>query len=74
MNKFIFKLKKKVYIYIYIFDEINIWYFIKYIYIKKYHKWVIVYLKLTDACQTKANNKKKTGIIGNTFTIASKGA
>lgn len=32
------------------------------------------YLKLTDACQTKANNKKKTGMIGKTFTIDSKGA
>ena len=33
-----------------------------------------VYLKLTDACHTKANNKKKTGIIGNTLTIGSNGA
>jgi hypothetical protein len=32
------------------------------------------YRKLTDACQTKANNKKKTGMIGKTFTIGSKGA
>lgn len=32
------------------------------------------YLKLTDACHTKANNKKKTGMIGNTSTIGSKGA
>lgn len=27
------------------------------------------YLKPIAACQTKANNKKKTGIIGNTSTI-----
>jgi hypothetical protein len=33
-----------------------------------------VYLKLTDACQTKASNKKSTGITGKTFTIGSKGA
>ena len=32
------------------------------------------YLKLTDACQTKARSKKSTGIIGNTSTIGSKGA
>jgi len=32
------------------------------------------YLKLTDACQTKANNKNKTGITGNTLTNVSKGA
>lgn len=32
------------------------------------------YLKLTDACQTKARSKKRTGIIGNTSTIGSKGA
>ena len=28
-----------------------------------------IYLNPTAACQTKANNKKKTGIIGNTSTI-----
>ena len=33
-----------------------------------------VYLKLTDACQTKARSKKKTGMIGKTSTIGSKGA
>ena len=32
------------------------------------------YRKLTEACQTKANNKKKTGIIGKTLTMGSKGA
>ena len=32
------------------------------------------YLKLTDACQTKAKSKKSTGIIGKTSTIGSKGA
>lgn len=32
------------------------------------------YLKETDACHTKANNKKNTGIIGKTSTIGSKGA
>jgi hypothetical protein len=37
-------------------------------------KFVIFYLKLTDACHTKANNKKKIGIIGKTSTIGSKGA
>ena len=30
------------------------------------------YLNPTAACQTKANNKKKTGIIGNTSTIGLK--
>lgn len=30
------------------------------------------YLKLTEACQTKAKRKKKTGIIGITSTIGSK--
>jgi len=29
------------------------------------------YLKLTDACHTKANNKNKTGITGKTSTIGS---
>ena len=28
-----------------------------------------IYLNPTAACQTNANNKKKTGIIGNTSTI-----
>ena len=32
------------------------------------------YLKLTEACQTKANSKKSTGMIGNTSTRGSKGA
>ena len=32
------------------------------------------YLKLTEACQTKARSKKSTGMIGNTSTIGSKGA
>ena len=32
------------------------------------------YLKLTAACQTKANNINNTGIIGNISTIGSKGA
>ena len=32
------------------------------------------YLKLTDACQTNANNKKNTGIIGKISTIGSNGA
>jgi len=32
------------------------------------------YLKLTDACQTNANKIKRTGIIGKTSTIGSKGA
>ena len=35
---------------------------------------LLCYLKLTDACQTKARSKKSTGIIGNTSTIGSKGA
>lgn len=30
---------------------------------------MIIYLNPIAACQTKANNKKKTGIIGNTSTI-----
>ena len=34
----------------------------------------INYRKLTDACQTNANSKKSTGIIGNTSTRGSKGA
>ena len=34
----------------------------------------LFYLKLTDACHTKASNKKNTGIIGNMFTIGSKKA
>lgn len=32
----------------------------------------MVYLKPIAACHTKANNKKKTGIIGNTSTIGLK--
>jgi hypothetical protein len=32
------------------------------------------YLKLTEACQTKANSKNNTGITGKTSTIGSKGA
>jgi hypothetical protein len=32
------------------------------------------YLKLTEACQTKANKIKNTGIIGNTSTIGANGA
>ena len=32
------------------------------------------YLKLTDACQTKARSKNSTGMIGNTSTRGSKGA
>ena len=32
------------------------------------------YLKLTEACQTKANRINKTGIIGKTSTIGEKGA
>lgn len=32
------------------------------------------YLKLTDACQTKANKINKTGITGKTSTIGEKGA
>ena len=35
---------------------------------------LLSYLKLTDACQTKARSKKSTGIIGNTSTRGSKGA
>jgi hypothetical protein len=35
---------------------------------------LLCYLKLTDACQTKARSKKSTGMIGNTSTIGSKGA
>lgn len=33
-----------------------------------------IYLKLTDACQTNAKRIKRTGIIGKTSTIGSKGA
>jgi|SaaInl85LU_5_DNA_1037374.scaffolds.fasta_scaffold00385_19 hypothetical protein len=33
---------------------------------------LICYLKPTDACQTKANNKNNTGITGNTSTIGLK--
>jgi hypothetical protein len=32
------------------------------------------YRKLTEACQTKANSKKNTGITGKTLTIGSKSA
>ena len=32
------------------------------------------YLKLTDACQTKANNKNNTGITGKISTMGSNGA
>ena len=32
------------------------------------------YRKLTEACQTKARSKKKTGIIGSTSTSGSNGA
>jgi hypothetical protein len=35
---------------------------------------LLSYLKLTDACQTKARSKKSTGMIGNTSTRGSKGA
>ena len=38
------------------------------------HSQIWLYRKLTDACQTKANNKKKTGITGNTSTMGSNGA
>jgi hypothetical protein len=34
----------------------------------------LIYRKLTDACQTKASNKKRTGIMGKTSTIGSKTA
>ena len=33
-----------------------------------------LYRKLTDACQTNARSIKRTGIIGKTSTIGSKGA
>ena len=36
---------------------------------KNLNRVFINYLNPTAACQTKANNKKKTGIIGNTSTI-----
>ena len=32
------------------------------------------YLKATEACQTNAKSKKRTGIIGSTSTMGSKGA
>lgn len=36
------------------------------------HFILLDYLKPMAACQTKANNKKNTGIIGNTSTIGLK--
>ena len=57
-------------------ENINLIFFcILYFLNTKYKKlFLMIYLKLTDACHTKANNRKNTGITGNTSTIGSKGA